>query len=111
MGETKMVSKPLSSLNSCINLIILVLIYRFCKIYTVGMGNTLRNGDNGPGSSQQIAGHGGRRKRSLEKDSQSEEEVEELAPRRKKIVATSTYIYETLFKKGINSDVTITALG
>jgi hypothetical protein len=75
------------------------------------MGNALRNGDSGSGSTQQIAGHGGRRKRSLEIDSQSEEEVEELAPKRKKIVTTSTYIYETLFRKGINSDITITALG
>ena len=84
-----------------------MLVYRFCII----MGNALRSGDSGPGSTQQIAGRGGMRKRSLEKDFQSEEEVEELAPRRKKIVATSTYIYETLFKKGINSDITITALG
>ena len=75
------------------------------------MGNALRSGDSGSGSTQQIADRGGRRKRSLEKDFQSEEEVEELAPKRKKIVATSTYIYETLFKKGINSDITITALG
>jgi BTB/POZ domain-containing protein 13 len=30
---------------------------------------------------------------------------------RKKIQATSSYIYDTLFQKGVNSDVTITALG
>ena len=40
-----------------------------------------------------------------------EDDVEELSPRRKKIQTTSTYIYETLFKKGANSDITITALG
>lgn len=51
------------------------------------------------------------RKRSLDVDTLSEEDVEELSPKRKKIVATSTYIYETLFKNGINSDITISALG
>lgn len=30
---------------------------------------------------------------------------------RKKIRTTSAYIFETLFKKGVNSDVTISALG
>ena len=40
-----------------------------------------------------------------------EEEVEELSPRRKRRQSTSTYIYETLFKGGANSDVTIVALG
>ena len=75
------------------------------------MGNVLRSGDSVVGGIAGTASRGGRRKRSLEKDSLSEEEVEELSPRRKKIVATSTYIYETLFKKGVNSDVTITALG
>ena len=30
---------------------------------------------------------------------------------RKKIQTTSSYIYDTLFQKGVNSDVTITALG
>ena len=30
---------------------------------------------------------------------------------RKRIQATSSYIYDTLFQKGVNSDVTITALG
>ena len=30
---------------------------------------------------------------------------------RKKIQTTSVYIFETLFKKGVNSDVTISALG
>ena len=79
------------------------------------MGNVLGGGGvNGAGttaSSAQAAGQGQRRKRSLEADAQSEEEVEELSPKRKKIVATSTYIYETLFKRGVNSDITISALG
>lgn len=84
---------------------------QFVDFISYAMGNALRSEDSGPGSTRQIAGREEGRKRSLEKDSMSEEEVEELAPRRKKIVTTSTYIYETLFKKGVNSDVTITALG
>lgn len=36
--------------------------------------------------------------------------MEELSPRRKRRQSTSTYIYETLFKGGANSDVTIVAL-
>lgn len=49
------------------------------------------------------------RKRSAE--DMLDDDVEELSPRRKKIQTTSTYIYETLFKKGANSDITIVALG
>lgn len=78
------------------------------------MGNVLGSGSgdssSSPGSAQS-PDRGQRRKRSLEVDPLSDEEVEELSPKRKKIVATSTYIYETLFKKGVNSDVTISALG
>ncbi|XP_064404214.1 germ cell-less protein-like 1 isoform X2 [Halichondria panicea] len=46
------------------------------------------------------------RKRAL-----SEEDIEELSPKRKKIKSTSNYIYQTLFRDGINSDLTIRALG
>ena len=60
----------------------------------------------------------------------TEDEVEELTPKkwapivvriyinlhmthecRRKIQATSAYIYETLFKRGVNHDITICALG
>lgn len=78
------------------------------------MGNVLRSGNTNSVNSLSSAQTPGQRqgqKRALEKDSLSEEDVEELSPRRKKIVATSTYIYETLFMKGVNSDVTISALG
>lgn len=51
------------------------------------------------------------RKRPRPLEDTSDEEVEELSPRRKQIQTTSTYIYETLFKRGVNSDITITALG
>ena len=46
------------------------------------------------------------RKRAL-----NEEDIEELSPKRKKIKSTSNYIYQTLFRDGINSDLTIRALG
>lgn len=49
------------------------------------------------------------RKRSA--DDLIDDDVEELSPRRKKIQTTSTYIYETLYRKGANSDITISALG
>ena len=78
------------------------------------MGNALRSSGTSAvtaTSSTQRQEERQRRKRSLETDTQNEEEVEELSPRRRKIVATSTYIYETLFKRGVNSDVTIIALG
>lgn len=78
------------------------------------MGNTLRSGrDNGSNTASNAQTPDQRRgqKRSLDKDSLGEEEVEELSPKRKKIVATSTYIYETLFQKGVDSDVTISSLG
>ena len=78
------------------------------------MGNVLRNGSTNDVAavvSAQSQDDRQQRKRSLEIDPLSEEEVEELSPRRRKIVATSTYIYDTLFKRGVNSDVTIVALG
>ena len=78
------------------------------------MGNVLRNGSTNDVAavvSAQSQDDRQQRKRSLEIDPLSEEEVEELSPRRRKIVATSTYIYDTLFKRGVNSDVTIMALG
>lgn len=52
---------------------------------------------------------GSRRKRPS--DEISEEDIEELSPKRKKIQTTSNYIYETLYKNGANSDITISALG
>lgn len=41
----------------------------------------------------------------------SEEDIQELSPKRKKIQTTSSYIYNTLFRQGVNSDITIHALG
>jgi BTB/POZ domain-containing protein 13 len=45
------------------------------------------------------------------KEEGDSEEVEELSPRRKRIQTTSSYIYDTLFMKGVNADVSIAALG
>ena len=50
------------------------------------------------------------RKRDRHNDA-SDEDIEELSPRRKKIQTTSNYIYETLFLNGTNSDMVIHALG
>ncbi len=51
-----------------------------------------------------------RRKR-LAEEMLGELEVENVTPRRKRIQSTSDYIYETLFNKGSDSDITIRALG
>ena len=51
-----------------------------------------------------------KRKRKAE-EMVGEHEVEDVSPRRKKIQCTSDYIYETLFNRGADSDITIHALG
>ena len=51
-----------------------------------------------------------RRKRRAE-EMIGEYEVEEVAPRSKRIQTTSDYIFETLFNRGADSDITIYALG
>lgn len=51
-----------------------------------------------------------RRKR-LAEEMLGKQEVEDVSPRRKRIQSTSDYIYETLFKRGADSDITICALG
>ena len=61
-------------------------------------------------SPQPPHGHGERRKR-LAEEMLGELDVEDVTPRRKRIQSTSDYIYETLFKKGSDSDITICALG
>lgn len=54
--------------------------------------------------------HHERRKR-LAEEMIGEQEVEDVSPRRKRIQSTSDYIYETLFNRGADSDITICALG
>lgn len=51
-----------------------------------------------------------RRKR-LAEEMIGEHEVEDVTPRKKRIQTTSDYIYETLFNRGADSDITICALG
>ncbi|XP_077119192.1 germ cell-less protein-like 1 isoform X1 [Ranitomeya variabilis] len=54
-----------------------------------------------------------KRKRSLECQCETDDELENLlnTPRRKKLKSTSKYIYQTLFLNGENSDIKICALG
>ena len=58
------------------------------------------------GPSKEASPPSNRRKRAL-----SDEDIEELSPKRKRIQSTSNYIYRTLFQDGANSDITIHALG
>jgi BTB/POZ domain-containing protein 13 len=51
------------------------------------------------------------KKRSREEESETATEELFSFPQRKRIKTTSTYIFETLFENGTNSDVTIKALG
>ncbi|XP_071440025.1 protein germ cell-less [Hetaerina americana] len=56
---------------------------------------------------------GRKRKRDEESDDEVDPMINEAmhTPKRKMLVTTADYIYQTLFKEGINSDVTVVALG
>ncbi|XP_046392711.1 protein germ cell-less isoform X2 [Ischnura elegans] len=64
--------------------------------------------------SKSILGTIGRKRK---RDEESDDEVDPMineamhTPKRKMLVTTAHYIYQTLFKEGINSDVTVVALG
>ncbi|KAG8228741.1 hypothetical protein J437_LFUL007076 [Ladona fulva] len=55
--------------------------------------------------------------RKRKRDEESDEEIDPMindtmhSPKRKMLVTTAHYIYQTLFKEGVNSDVTVVALG
>ncbi|KAM7305105.1 hypothetical protein ISCGN_015005, partial [Ixodes scapularis] len=70
------------------------------------MGNLL------PTSSLRTARTFGKRKRGSDDTEDDEQDAQwAAAPKRKKLMTTSQYIYRTLFLEGQNSDVTIVALG
>ena len=77
------------------------------------MGNTSSDSSSAPPPLGDAISppHQERRKRLAEEMLGGEQEVEEVSPRRKRIQSTSDYIYETLFKRGADSDITICALG
>ncbi|XP_075551289.1 germ cell-less isoform X1 [Dermacentor variabilis] len=52
-----------------------------------------------------------RKRKSTDDDSSGQDSEWASAPKRKKLMTTSQYIYRTLFLEGQNSDVTIVALG
>lgn len=74
------------------------------------MGNSLTVGqERSPSRVASTAGQQGRKR--CAEESIGEQEVEEVSPRRKRIQTTSDYIFETLYNKGADSDITICALG
>ncbi len=72
------------------------------------MGNRLSSLT--PTSNSSHSGRAEKRKRDSE-DVVADYEVEDVSPQRKRILTTSDYIFETLYKQGADSDVTINALG
>ena len=80
------------------------------------MGNTASGSDGGASSSRahvvisSPSSQQERRKR-LAEEMIGEQEVEDVTPKKKRIQTTSDYIYETLFNRGADSDITICALG
>lgn len=76
------------------------------------MGNRVSEvGASGSGESASSRPSNQERRKRLAEEMIGEQEVEDVSPRRKRIQSTSDYIYETLFNRGADSDITIRALG